>query len=545
MELLSILLCLLCQVALLPTSSVLASPFFSSFPANERRIQRSDIVSSISPSRMARLRSSPHRVTPSHTLLSPSLSFSPTPSPLTSASSTLFLPTAYGADPSGVEDSTPAFTALMADLLAANHSHRLANDIVDLGGATVDLQGGDYLISQPVVLPFCYGNVRFQRGTLRASPTFPASSYLLVLGAGPTDKCKATGQDTTMENVAVSEVMLDGQQYAMGCLHIAATMGAVLGLNNFFLGFTTVGITVEGGHEVQILNSWLGQYLYSDPRKEKGHATGIAILGNDHTIRDVVVDSAQIGVYIQGAANLLTNVHTWNQANGNHGVGIHLDCAGYTQNRLTGVYLDWNDLVAVDPQHLVVADSFFLGGGAIYLVASSKNHQINGLSITDNEWDDGGGVAAIQLNQTQAQFTALIDSRIDGNMLDGSYHSTSTSANTRTTVTHSKANNNATYCIDLTSTLLFSQFNLTSVQLTVIVNDLSMGVPASAIVPGKAPGVAAGDMRSLCVAVQFMTATPFVPMADAVEVTFDVAVDQSTYSFSKKNRGSQSRAMER
>ena len=226
-------------------------------------------------------------------------------------------------------------------------------------------------------------------------------------------------------------------------------------------------------------------------------------------------------------------------------MGIYLNCAGYTQNRLTGVYLDWNDVVAVDPQHLVVADSFFLGGGAIYLVASSKNHQINGLSITDNEWDDGGGVAAIQLNQTQAQFTALIDSRIDGNMLDSSYHSTATRSNTRTSFTHSKANSNATFCMDLTTALLFPQFNLTSVQVTVSVDDLSMGVPAYAVVPGKAPGVAAGDMRSLCVAVQFMSAAPFVPMAGTVEVMFDVSVDQSTYSFGKKARASQGSAMQR
>ena len=242
-------------------------------------------------------------------------------------------------------------------------------------------------------------------------------------------------------------------------------------------------------------------------------------------------------------ANLIINAHTWNQANGNHGVGIMIDCSGYTQNRLVGVYLDWNDLVAVDPQHLVVADSFFLGGGAINLVASTKSHQINGLAITDNEWDDGGGVAAIQLNQTVAHFSALIDTVIAGNMLDGSYHSTSTRINTRATFTHSKAANGATYCIDLTTTLLFPQFNLTSVQVTTSIDDLSMGLPVSAVVPGKAPGVAEGDMRSLCVGVMFLS--PFRAAAGTVELTFDISVDQSTYSFGKKSRTGQVSAMQR
>ena len=485
-------------------------------------------MASISPARLSRFRSAPHRQTPSHSLLSTSLSPAPASSP-----SSLFLPTAYGADPLGVKDSTAAFSALMADFLSTNHSHRLANGIVDYGGATIDLEGGDFLLSQPLVLPFCVGNVRIQRGTLRASPTFPTSAYLLVVGNGSTAACKATGQDTVMENVAVSELMLDGQQRAAGCLVISSIMGAVLGPNNFYLGFTEFGIRVQGGHEVMVSASWLGQYLYSDPRKEKGHATGIAIYGNDHFVTDVIVDSALIGIYVQSAANLLTAVHTWNDANP-HGTGIMLDCSGYTQNRLVGVYLDFNDLKAIDPQHLVVTDSFFLGSGAIQLIASSHNHQINGLSITNNEFDDGGGAAAIQLNQTQAQFTALIDSLIEGNMLDSSYHGAGTRVNTRTTFTHSRAASNATYCVDLTDALLFPQFPLTSVQVTVSVDDLSLGVPAHAVVPGSAPGVAAGDARSVCVGLQFLTSLPFDALPGSVEVTVDLSADQSAYSFGKK-----------
>ena len=503
------------------------------------RASRADIVSSISPARLSRIRSSPHRQTPSHSLLSPTLS----PSPI-SSTTTVFFPTAYGADPLGVKDSTAAFAALMADFLSVNHSHRLANGIVDFGGATIDLEGGDFLLSQPLTVPYCIGNMRIQRGTLRASASFPSTSYLLVIGEGSTAACKATGQDTVMENVGVSELMLDGQQHAAGCLLISSIMGAVLGPNMFYLGFTAAGITVQGGHEVQMINSWLGQYLYSDPLKEKGHARGIEILGNDHVVSDVVIDSALIGLYVLGAANLITNLHCWNEANP-RGTGIWLDGAGYTQNRLIGVYMDFTDLKVVDPEHLVVTDSFFLGSGAIMLIASSKNHQINGLSITDNEFDDGGGAAAIQLNQTAAQFTGLIDSRITGNMLDSTYHGASTSASVRSTFTHSRAASNATYCVDLTSALLFPQFNLTSVQVTVSVDDLSMGVPAYAVVPGSAAGVAAVDRRSVCVGLQFVSAMPFVPMAGTVEVMLDVTADQSTYSFGKKSRSTSAVATER
>ena len=447
-------------------------------------------------------------------------------------SSSLFLPSTYGADPSGATDSSAAFSALLHDLLSANHSHRLANGIVDLGGATIDLEGGDFLLSSPLVLPFCIGNVRIQRGTLRASASFPNTSYLLVIGSGSSKSCAPTGQDTVMENVAVSELMLDGAQRAAGCVIISSIMGAVLGPNNFILGFTEVGISVVGGHEVQISNSWFGQYLYDDPRKERGHALGISIRGNDHVVSDVVVYSAQTGIYVQGAANLIQNAHTWNQANGNHGVGIMLDSAGYDQNRIVACYLDWNDLVVLDPEHLVVSDAFFLGGGALLLRATTKSHSINGLSVTDCEFDDGGGVAAIQLDESAASFTGLTDCRIEGNMLDSSYHSTGTRAQRRATFTHSTAQSNATHCVDLTQALLFPQFPLTSTQVTISVNDTSFGLPLYAVVPGSAPGLATGDARSVCVAVRFVGAEPS-PSVGSVQLTIDLSVDQSSYSFGR------------
>ena len=274
--------------------------------------------------------------------------------PSSPSPSTLLYPVDYGADPTGVADSTSAFAALMAPLLSPtrfNHNHRLANGNVDLGGATVDLQGGDFLLSAPLLLPFCFGNVRFQRGTLRASPTFPPSSYFVELGHGDAEQCKATEQDTTLENVAVSELMLDGAQVASGCLRISVVMGAVLGPNNLYLGFTRAGLTVSGGHEVQISASWMGQFTYDYPRKERGTAMGIELLGNDHVISDVVVFSAQTGIDVRGAANLIVNAHTWNQATGNHGVGIFLDCAGYATPRTACWPCTWTG-TRWSPSHL-------------------------------------------------------------------------------------------------------------------------------------------------------------------------------------------------
>jgi hypothetical protein len=65
-----------------------------------------------------------------------------------------FRPVDFGADPTGLKDSSPAFAALLTAMTAAGGaSHHLANGIVDLNGATIDLGGGQYLLSAPIVFP--------------------------------------------------------------------------------------------------------------------------------------------------------------------------------------------------------------------------------------------------------------------------------------------------------------------------------------------------------------------------------------------------------
>jgi hypothetical protein len=80
---------------------------------------------------------------------------------------TTVTPTAFGGDPTGVHDSTDslvkAVEALMTICVAARAEpstpHHLAFNITDCGGATLDLQGGAFLISKPVVLPPWVGNL--------------------------------------------------------------------------------------------------------------------------------------------------------------------------------------------------------------------------------------------------------------------------------------------------------------------------------------------------------------------------------------------------
>jgi hypothetical protein len=79
--------------------------------------------------------------------------------------------------------------------------------------------------------------------------------------------------------------------------------------------------------------------------------------GNDHLLTNVIVfDYTKVGVVVNGAANILSAVHTWNGG----GVGI----AVAAQNtRLDGCYLDYNYLQLLDPNMVIVENTFFLQVG--------------------------------------------------------------------------------------------------------------------------------------------------------------------------------------
>ena len=101
--------------------------------------------------------------------------------------------------------------------------------LYDLGGATLDLAGGVYKISEPVAIPMGYSNFKVQSGTLLASDTFnDANGSLLTIGAG-TQGCGAPSKPgiqagTCNRLVDVSHVTLDAGRHAYGGLLVHHTM---------------------------------------------------------------------------------------------------------------------------------------------------------------------------------------------------------------------------------------------------------------------------------------------------------------------------------
>lgn len=363
----------------------------------------------------------------------------------------LLRPTDFGADPTGLTDSTSAFQQCLQAALAFNTSgHHLAFGVVDLGGVTIDLGGGDYLISAPIAWPVYTGNFRMIDGTLRASSSFPNDRWLIEVGNSTS--CK-NGQGSCNEDASFEGLFLDANQVAAGGLRVSATMGANVGPQMFFLNFTTSGIQLDGGHEVMIHETWLGEFLYSDSRKENGTASvavGIQINGNDHYVTNTIVFSSHVGVQINGAADILDGVHTWNLALSNGGTGI----AVYgSQNRFNGVYLDFNDIIFYNTQVQVVLDSFFLCGGHIVFHPTSANQEFRGIALLGNEYNcvDQNENNTIEVNVTDGSFGTINDFTVVGTVMENGFTSRSPTASKVITNTQPTT----TWTVDFSDSLAF------------------------------------------------------------------------------------------
>lgn len=128
--------------------------------------------------------------------------------------------------------------------------------------------------------------------------------------------------------------------------------------------------------------------------------------GNDHFLDNIIVfDYTHIGVQINGAANILSGVHTWNGG----GTGIEINAY---QNRLMGCYLDYNLLIIVDPQQTVVENTFFL---VTHTVLKANKGTVSTLIMRFNTYT-GGDSITLQGNFTSAKAVSISE-EINGNKL--------------------------------------------------------------------------------------------------------------------------------
>ncbi|KAI4297833.1 hypothetical protein L6164_037698 [Bauhinia variegata] len=386
-------------------------------------------------------------------IASPPSSFSPSPSPSPLPSPgvnnpRIYLLTAYGADPTGNSDSTQAILQAIADASKDKNGDELMQGITDLGGAQINLQGGNYLISQPLQLPATgVGNLMIHGGTIKASDNFPADGYLIDLSDNPNNKNGDSSSSYNYEYITLKDLLLDSN-YKGGGISVINSIRTSID-NCYITHFTTNGILVKSGHETYIRNSFLGQHITAGGDRGERNFSGIGInlQGNDNAVTDVVIFSAGLGIMVTGQANTFSGVHCYNKATGFGGTGIYLKLPGLTQTRIVNSYMDYTGIVAEDPVQLHISSSFFLGDGNIVL--KSINGVANGVSIVNNMFSGSdNGVEIVKLDQSNGPFKQVDQVFVDRNFVRG--------MNTKATVAKvSKKGNGTSWTLDFNNILLF------------------------------------------------------------------------------------------
>ncbi|KAJ3693514.1 hypothetical protein LUZ60_008994 [Juncus effusus] len=351
--------------------------------------------------------------------------------------------TAYGADPTGIADSTEAINKAIADAFQSQPSDgSLMAGITNLGGAEVHLDGGTYVVSSPVSLPSSGGgNFRIIGGSLRASDNFPTDKYLIELNSDSSSSSYA------YEYITLKDLMLDAN-YRGGGIAVINSIRTTID-NCYIVHFMSDGIKAQGGHETFVRNCFIGQHITAGNDSGERNFTGVGInlMGPDNAVTDTVIFSAATGILVTGQANTLSGVHCYNKATGFGGIGIHLSTPGLTQTRIVNCYMDYTSIVTEDPVLLHVSSSFFLGDANVVL--KSVKGVIKSVNIVDNVFNGGNkGVDIVQLDESNGKFTSVDQVFVTQNVAQGMVMRS-------TSAMGSIEGNSTTWTVDLSPVLLF------------------------------------------------------------------------------------------
>jgi hypothetical protein len=311
-----------------------------------------------------------------------------------SASNFVFDPVQYGADPTGVLDSTAALQAALDAASAVKVPGHFIGRSDNHGGATVDLRGGAFRVRHGLWMNKHGGGLRLCCGALRASHDFPRSAFLLNLAAS---------EDTTFEDLQLDCAQRGGGLQLSEALRVHVS-------RVYMHGFTSFGVKVSGGHELHLTDSFLGQYWWSEDTStslSQGRTTSVAVhvAGQDHYLSGVVVFSAAIGILMDGGAALVSDCHIYN------GDGPAM-LVRSPEVRIVSSYFDFARVVLVDPVAIELTHCFFLGAVGVEIRSSGKAGAfISGLQIQHNQFAVGdanpAGQHAVWVNETAGRFTRV------------------------------------------------------------------------------------------------------------------------------------------
>lgn len=340
-------------------------------------------------------------------------------------------PLEFGGDPTGRVDSTKSLQRCIEvcvsqatdspnGLFPGSRSFGNGRAIRDMGGCRVDLGGGEFLISAPIVIPEYNGNMQLGSGSLVASKNFsPLGGFMLVVG-DENSTCSHLPQGSCNVDVNFPELFLDGSHVA-STMQVNHVMGVTIGPGGYFLNFTGFGLQINAGHEVMIDRCWLGETNFDFDFVKEGvapKATAIQVNGNDHYILNTIVFSSRIGIEVNGAADYIQGVHVWFPMNvalaykDTGAMAFHVTESG---NRFNGCYIDGGRAVFTGKG---LQGNVWTNGFECCAVVPGVNHGLilsgdevgPGLHITHNMFA-GGSI----WHETTGGATAVSDVRIEAN----------------------------------------------------------------------------------------------------------------------------------
>ena len=280
----------------------------------------------------------------------------------------------FGGDPTGVADSSAALDAALQS--AINGTER--DGMVGAGGVVVDLVGGTYLISRPMLLHG--GKFRgfgIRGGTLFAGPSFPPEGLML---------------DCVSCSMVFFEDLTIDMQHRGGCMRFDTSLQTTVS-NLFCLHYSSYGILGSDGagqgHELLVRSSFFAEFMWGEPGFDdvsKQNGTAIFMLFPDSNFYDIIIRCTRVGVINRSGANLYHGLHIYATCNkapdgGNVSLGMLSDS---WQTRISNCYFDDSPLVVSMLFGVVVEGSLFYGLSGLIVAPLSSNVKPRGLFFSRN-----------------------------------------------------------------------------------------------------------------------------------------------------------------
>lgn len=484
-----------------------------------------------------------HRKHAQHVLTIAKVAMSQCDQDKSSAVDGIIRPSDYGADPTGKVDSSDALDNAVAAMLARNGTVD-GLGMYDLGGAVLDLSGGEYLLSRPLKIPQRYANFRVQRGTLVAGPSFPVSvnpshdasndalHYLLQIGDH--GHCNSTtggaSNHNCNSNVGIQQLTLDGRGVANGLL-VADTMDVDIGPAILVVGWPDVGISLAGSGAGYIHEAWLGEFpAGSKENRNTANGTAIHLMGDQHDsdVNNVIIFSGRTGVNSSCGPNRLQGVHTWNTGAEHGGTGIHLQMGS---GRVHNCYLDGTPLVVHSTgMHGVamITDNQFLLNANLVFVANPRwgGRSFHGMIVTGNVFNSKGPRfnQTIFVDESAARFSNVTDSVIENNAVSAEISQQQIKRSTRATLSAVVPAGQSKVVLDFSAFLLFPT-GIGFGEINCWLNGPHVAALSATAMPKEGPAI---------VVVQLGSAVPLQQSSgdgdDVGNSTVTCAVDQSVRS---------------